>query len=218
MGGRQRFIHLRTVDELFDDSLPVLSQTRMVEREDSDRCQRSGMVGHCCNFPTEIEAKAAFAHRMKRRYKLCTVVFPPVVLLLRAVSICPLHSFSWKAGNHVAIIEVRLRLIRPTATFWLDVLNVRRISPDPPHRVSAQRTLLGDQSCQQGLLLGRWEFAVVGFIRAGNSSTPLRVAARGSRLLDVLHVANISRRAIRASSTDHSGRSSPFFFASAIAV
>src|SRR5215475_13102075 len=218
MSGRQRFISLRTVDELLDDALAVLGQTLVVEREDSNRCQHSGMVGHGCNFPIEVETKAAFAHRMKRRHKLRTVVFPPVVLLLCAVAICPLHSFLWKAGNHVVIIEVRLSLIRPTATFWLDVLNVRRISPDPPHRVSAHRTLLDDQSCQQGLLLGRWEFAVVGFIRAGNNSTPLRVAARGSHLLDVLHVANISRRAMRASSTDHSGRSSPFFFASAMAV
>src|SRR5215470_1041416 len=137
IGGRQRVIPLLSVDELLNDTLPVLSQTLVVEREELNRCQGRGMVGHGRNFPIEIETKAAFAHRMKRRHKLRTVILPPVVLLLCAVAICPLHSFSWKAGNHVAIIEVRLRLIRPTATFWLDVLNVRRISPDPPHRVSA---------------------------------------------------------------------------------
>ncbi len=124
IGGRQRVIPLRAVDELLNDSLPVLGQTLVVECEDSNRRQCSGMVGHCRNFPIEIEAKAAFAHRMKRRHKLCTIVFPPVVLLLRAVAICPLHSITWKAGNHVTIIEVRLRLIRPAATLWLDMLNV----------------------------------------------------------------------------------------------
>ena len=91
-----------------------------------------------------------------------------------------------------------------------------RISPDPPHRVSTQCALFDDQSCQQGLLLGRWEFAVVGFSRARNGSTPLRVAAGGSRLPDVLHVATLPDEPC-SSRTDHSGRSSPFFFASAMA-
>src|SRR5207249_787768 len=72
IGGRQRVIPLRAVDELLDDALPILGETLVVEREDPNRCQRSGMVGHCRNFPSEIETKAVFAHRMKRRHKLCT--------------------------------------------------------------------------------------------------------------------------------------------------
>jgi len=87
IGGRQRVIPIRAVDELLDYSLPVLGQTSVIESEDLNRGYRSGMFADCRNLAIDAESKATLASRLKRGHEFCAVVLPPVVLLLSSVAI-----------------------------------------------------------------------------------------------------------------------------------
>src|SRR2546426_7331910 len=106
IGGRHRVIPSRPVDELLDDSLPVLGQTAVIESEDVNRRPGSGVIADYCNLAIEIESKATFASRLKRGHEFGAIVLPPAVLFLCSVAIRRLHSVPRETRNQVAVVEV----------------------------------------------------------------------------------------------------------------
>ena len=218
-GGVGHWITLpRPVDELFNDALPILGKAPVVQTEDLDRGSSFTSIVDRLNLTIEPESKDLFASRLKRRHKLGTIVLPPITLALCAIAKRCAHIASRETRQQVSIVQVRSGQVFSAPTLRLDVLHVGRAIGDSTHRIGTQPTLFCNQSLQYLLLLPRRHLSPIRLSRSRNLSAPLGIGLWASGLLDVLHSANISSRAMRASRTDHSGRSRPFCLAFEIAA
>ena len=156
------------------------------------------------------------AGRMKGRHELRSIIDPPPPFSMCPIATRRLWRLTGIARHEVLVGQVGSGKLSPAATLRLDMLHMRRVSVNPTHRVGAKPTLVRNHALEDlGLLRGA-HLTPVRLLGPRNRRTPIRIPARRASLLDVFHSARISNRAIRASRTDHSGKSNPFCFAFAI--